>query len=249
MKSSDLASPASRLRRNRLAAALRWEATLQARHRFYAVTAVVALVWVGLLHLLPPGVRADPAALVPLFVLTNLQITAFYFASALVLLEKGQGIIAAFVTSPLRPGEYLLAKALTLTALGTAENALVVLLVYGTALAWEWLLLGTALLGALYVFLGLAVVARHAAINTFLMPSVGWITLFTLPLLGYYGVVPWWVFAWHPMTPALVLLEAGCRPVGEGLLTYGVLGCLGWCGFAFAWAHRRLVRIVAPAAA
>ena len=233
----------------RLPVALRWEAALQARHRFYAVTAAVVIVWVGLLRLLPEAVREDPALLVPLFILTNLQVTAFYFAAALVLLEKGQGVIAAFVTSPLRPGEYLLAKALSLAALGTAENALVVLLVYGTGLAWGWLLLGTALLGVLYVFLGLAAVAAHAGINTFLMPSVGWITVCALPLLGYYGVVPWGVFAWHPMMPPLVLLEAGCRAVGAGLLAYGVLGSLGWCGLAFVWARRRLVRVVAPAAA
>ena len=233
----------------RAVAALRWEATLQARHQFYAVTTMVAFVWVGLLRLLPDGAREEPALLVPMFVLTNLQITVFYFAAALVLLEKGQGVVAAFVTSPLRPGEYLWVKALTLTTLRAAENVLVVLLAFGPHLAWTWLILGTVLLGVLYAFLGLAVVAEHGAINTFLIPSVGWITLFSLPLLAYYGVVPWWTFAWHPMMPSLFLLEAGCRPVSAALLIFGMLGSLGWCGVAFLWARHRLIHVVAPAAA
>jgi hypothetical protein len=44
----------------RLATTLRWEATLQARHHFYSVTAVVAIVWIGLVRLLPEAVRAYP---------------------------------------------------------------------------------------------------------------------------------------------------------------------------------------------
>ncbi len=230
-------------------AALRWEAALQARHQFYAVTAVVAFVWIGLLRLLPFGAREEPALLVPMFVLTNLQITAFYFAAALMLLEKSQGVVAALVTSPLRPSEYLMVKAATLAILGVAENGLIVLSVFGMELAWGWLLLGTAILGALYVFLALAVVARHTGINTFLIPSLGWITLFSLPLLGYYGVVPWWTFAWHPMMPSLILLEAGCRQLSAALLTYGILGSLGWCGLALLLARQRFIHVVAPAAA
>jgi fluoroquinolone transport system permease protein len=228
----------------RLLTALRWEATLQARHQFYALTAIVALVWVALLHLLPGAARADPALLVPAFVLTNFQVTAFYFVAALVLLEKGQGVVHALVVTPLRPSEYLLAKALSLAALATAENGLVVLLVFGRGVAWGWLLLGMAAMGVVYALLGLVAVARFAAINTFLMPSAGYLTLLTLPLLGYYGILPWWAFAPHPLMPPLVLVEAACRPVGGAMLGYGVLGSVAWLSLAFAWARRRLLRHV-----
>jgi hypothetical protein len=56
---------------------------------------------VVLLRLLPAEALANPAALVPLFVLTNLQITSSYFAAALVLLERGRGVLAAHLVSPL----------------------------------------------------------------------------------------------------------------------------------------------------
>jgi hypothetical protein len=82
----------------RIVNTLRWEAVLQARHHFYSVTAIVAIVWIVLLRLLPEAMRAYPATVVPFFVLVNLQITAFYFSAALILLERAQGITAALLT-------------------------------------------------------------------------------------------------------------------------------------------------------
>jgi fluoroquinolone transport system permease protein len=233
----------------RILTTLRWEVVLQSRHYFYAVTAVVTVVWIGLLRLLPEAFRDHPGPVIPSFVLVNLQITAFYFSAALMLLERTQGIAAALLVSPLRPGEYVWVKALSLTTLGTAEHAIIVLFVFGTERRWTWLLLGTALLAALYVLLGLAVVARHTALNTFLVPSVGWITLFSLPLLPLFQLVPLWLFAWHPMMPPLMLLQASVRPMSAALIITAVLGSAGWCMVAFFWARLRLVRVVAPAAA
>jgi len=68
---------------------------------------------VVLLRLLPAEALANPAVLVLLFVLTNLQITAFYFAATLVLLERGQGVLAMLLVSPLsadQPRAFLKAR-------------------------------------------------------------------------------------------------------------------------------------------
>jgi fluoroquinolone transport system permease protein len=232
-----------------VATTLRWELVVQGRHHFYSVTAIVAVVWIGLLRLLPDAVLAHPASVIPFFVLANLQITAFYFSAALILLERAQGITAALLTSPLRPGEHLWVKTLSLMALGTAENAVIVLFAFGPAMQWAWLLAGTAFLAALYVLLGVAVVARHTVLNTFLVPSVGWVTLCSLPLLALFGLVPHWLFAWHPMTPPLLLLEAAGRPLSLTVIAAAALGSAAWCAAAFVWARSRLVSVVAPAAA
>ena len=225
---------------------LRWETSLQRRYMFYGVTALVAAIWVVLLRLLPAEARASPAALVPAFVLTNLQITAFYFGAALVLLERGQGVLAALLVSPLNADEYLWVKALSLTALALVENAAIVWLVFGTDLRWEWFAAGTAALAILYVFAAVSAVAPHAGITTFMIPSIGWVTIFTAPLLGYYDIVPWWAFAWHPMMPPLRLLEAASRDVRPAFLVYAVLGSLVWCVVAQVWARRRLTHVLAP---
>ncbi len=234
---------------SRLLTALRWEAVLQARAQFYTLTAVVAALWVVLVRLLPAALRGTPEAIAPAFIAVNLQITAFYFVTALVLLEKGQGALRALVVSPLRPGEYLAAKVLSLAALGVAENGLVVAAVFGFDLRWGWLLLGMAALGTIYALLGLGVIARYDSINTFLMPSVLIIFGLTTALLAYYAMVPAWTFAWHPVLPPLVLMRAAWVPASAGQLAYGVLGSAVWLGVLAVWARRRFVHLIAPAAA
>jgi hypothetical protein len=149
----------------------------------------------------------------------------------------------------LRPGEYVWVKALTLGLLGAAEQSAIVLLVFGPGQGWWQLVLGTWLLGVLYVFVGLATAARHTGINTFLIPSIAWVTVFSLPLLGFYELVPRWVFLWHPMMPSLVLLEGSAAPISLTFVTYGIVGGAGWCTAAYLWARYRLVHLVAPAAA
>jgi fluoroquinolone transport system permease protein len=230
----------------RLLGLLLWEARLQRRYLFYAVTVVVTIVWIGLFQLLPPAARANPAALVPAFVLTNLQITAFYFAAALVLLERTQGVLPALLVAPVAPHDYLLVKMLSLTLLGAAENAVIVAFVFGVSFQWGWFALGTAALSAVYVFAAIAAVAPHAGINTFLVPSIGWITIFTAPLIGYYDIVPWWVFAWHPLMPGVRLLEAAFRDVPTLFLVYPVVGSVAWTGAALAWAHQRFTTVLVP---
>ncbi|NNF56780.1 MAG: ABC transporter permease [Rhodothermaceae bacterium] len=233
----------------RLLAALRWEAVLQARGQFYTLTAVVAVVWIVLVRLLPAGLRTNPEAIAPAFTAVNLQVTAFFFVTALVLLEKSQGALRALVVSPLRPSEYLGAKVLSLAALGTAENAVIVAAVFGVDAQWGWLLLGMALLGAIHVLLGLVVIARYDSINTFLMPSVVIILALSAALLGYYEVVPPWMLAWHPVLPPLVLMRAGWMPLEWSQFAYGLLGSAAWIGLLSVWARRRFVHLIAPSMA
>jgi fluoroquinolone transport system permease protein len=117
---------------NRLLATIRCDLRLQQRNGFYYATAfVVAVYALGITQLHTAGARLNLAGLLPAVVLNNLMITSFYFIGALVLLEKTEGTLAAQIVSPLRAGEYLAAKVITLTALALAYNLAVVALVLG----------------------------------------------------------------------------------------------------------------------
>lgn len=234
---------------SRLVAALRWETVVQARGQFYALTAVVAVVWIVLLRLFPAAWREIPVVLAPVFVFSNLQVTAFYFVTALVLLEKSEGALRALVVTPLRPGEYLAAKALTLMALGLIENVVIVLASFGAPPSWGWWVLSTAACGASLTLIGLALIAKYESISTFLMPSGLYVLFLSLPLFGYYSVVPMVTLAWHPLAPSLVLMRAAWEPVDPGWLAYGVLGSGVWLVVLGAWARRRFVHLIAPAQA
>src|SRR3982750_3529278 len=155
----------------RLLATIRCDLRLQQRNGFYYATAfVVAVYALGLSQLHAAGIRLNLAALLPALVLNNLMITSFYFVGALVLLEKTEGTLAAQVVSPLRAGEYLAAKVITLTALALAYNLAVVALVVGDRFGALALIAGVGAMSALMVMAGFLAVARYESVNEFLIP-------------------------------------------------------------------------------
>jgi fluoroquinolone transport system permease protein len=235
----------------RLLVALRWDARLQLRHGFYAAAAFVAgLVVLGLSRL--PERAAALDWLVPPLVAANLTMGTFYFVSGLVLLEKGEGSLAALVVTPLRPAEYLASKVLTLSALAVVENVAIVAVFAGVRLGLGALLLalGVALAGALLVLAGFLAVVRYDSINEFLAPSVLYAGLASLPV--FLWLLGWdhWLLYLHPLQGALLVMRAAFGAVPAWQLAYGVLYPAVWIGLAGLWSGRAFRRfVVAPAGA
>jgi fluoroquinolone transport system permease protein len=225
----------------RLAAALTNDVRLQVRHGLYAVSALMIFVW-GALILSLRGVVAAPA-LLPALVLVNLLVTTFYFMAALVLFEKGEGVLAALVVTPLSSGQYLLSKALSLTFLGTAETLLIAAVLFGHEVPWVRMIAGSLLLGFLYACAGFVMVVRYASINQFLMPSSVASTLLLLPLLSHAGFLAEWAAVWlmaiHPAEPAMRWMRGG------GVST--LAGALLWCVASLLLARREFHRFVVRA--
>jgi fluoroquinolone transport system permease protein len=225
----------------RLLSTLRWDITLQFRYGFYYVSVFIVVVWTLILSQVPAG---NLGLIVPLFLLSSMIITTFYFIGALVLLEKGENALHGLTVTPLRSGEFLWARTLSLTALAMAENLFLILLVYGRNLNLFWLLLGMAAMGTLYSLLGFVAIARYDAINEYLMPSVLFVTLLTLPILDYTGIWPSPVFYLHPVQPSLTLLRAAFTAVSPGHLLYGVIGSAIWTAVAFHLAQKKLRQFI-----
>lgn len=209
----------------RLAATLRCDALLQFRAGFYYVGAFVAVAYVGLLQLLPQDERINLPLLIPVVLLFNVMTTTFYFVSALVLLEKSEGVLSALVVTPLRAGEYLASKVATLTFLALAENGFVLLLFYGLGFDPLRMLVGSVLLCALFTLAGFAAITRYESINEFLLPSIVIVTLLSLPVLEHLGLIPSpanLLFYLHPVQPALSLMSSAFESGGSGGSLAGV---------------------------
>lgn len=224
----------------RLAAALRCDLRLQLRGGFVAAGVVVTLFFVAVLWQVPGEALAP---WVPAFVFFNLLVTTFYFVAGLVLFEKGEGVLEALVVTPLREGEYLASKVLTLALLALVETAAIVALC-GAAPRWAPLLLGGLVCAALYTLAGFLTVARHDQINEFLLPSTLVVIALQLPILDRLGIFESAVFWLWPTQAVLVLLEGGFRELSAVEWAYG----LGYGGLAtaalFALARRHFLRFI-----
>ena len=90
----------------RLAATLQTDVRVQWRNGFYLATAFVVVCSIALLRWLPNDITA---LLLPVVLLENILINTFYFVSALLLLERGEGTLSAQSITPLRGDVDLLA--------------------------------------------------------------------------------------------------------------------------------------------
>jgi fluoroquinolone transport system permease protein len=228
----------------RLVTAIRLDARLQFRYGLYAVTAIVVAVWAVALWFFAEGLRPHAALLVPVFVTGNLLMTTFYFVAALVLFEKGEGSLSAIATTPLRDGEYLLSKVLSLTALALVESLVIVALLSGAQARWGLLLPASALLAAIYTTLGFIAIVRHDSINEFLIPSIGYVFALVLPLVGHFGLVDSVFFLPHPMEMALLLMRGAYAPEPVWKIVVALVGLVAWFAATFLWARRRFDRFV-----
>jgi len=212
---------------SRLVTAIRGDFLLQWRFGLVAAGAVVLVTASALLW--PLDLSGLGFAL-PTFVVGNLTVTAFFFAAAMVLFEKDDGTLEALVVTPLRTGEYLASKALTLTVLALVETGLIVAIAYPGPIAVVPLVTGTIAAAVAYVLFGFVVVVRYDSITTLLFPAIFLNVLWMLPVLGSLGVVDHPIWYLHPVYAMLVWVEATTRPLSPGEWVYAV----GYCGVTIA---------------
>lgn len=218
-----------------------WDIRLQFRNGFYYAALVVAAMGITLLNQLPQDTLAW---VLPIFVLGNLLMNGFYFISGLVLLEKGEGTLEAQIVTPLRSQEYLFAKVATLTLLSLLENLVIVALTYGFGPYLLKVFVGLALAAPLYALFGFIVVVRYDAVNEFLLPSILFASLLSLPMVTYLGLNISWLIYLHPLQGSLLWLTAAFQPIPTWQLILSLLYSLAWVGIAAYLSRRAFYRFV-----
>lgn len=223
----------------RLAATIGTDVRVQFRNGFYLATAFVVACSVGLLRWLPPEVAT---LLLPVVVLENIVVNTFYFVSALLLLERGEGTLAAQSVTPQRADEYLASKVLTLTALSLVEGLLITAAVAGLDGRLVVMAIGIALAAVLFCLSGVALIVNYESINEFIMPSVLYTAVLSVPLLGYFGVGAREWYLPHPIQGPLELMRPGTS-FSPGGLAYAIGYPLLWLVPVSLWSRRALGRL------
>jgi len=232
----------------RLLSTLWFDVLLQARHGFYAATALIVVIVGGLLVSLPGELRARPELWVPFWVVVNLPITTFFFMCGLMLLEHDEGTLMALAVTPISPHHYLGVRVITLVALAIIETLLVASLAFdlGRLLV---LVTATALLGAMLTSLGAVVSARYESMNELILPGSVLVTFLLIPLLAHFGLVSRVILLAHPVEPPLTLLRAAYGRAAVWEIGYGALGSMVWCVVTWRWGSASIRRVMRQTAA
>ena len=109
----------------RLISAIKWDIFFQMKYGLYTAGAVLTLVWVGILSLFSgEAIRLA----VPIVLLSDISTMGLLFIGSIIFFERGQGSIAAVITTPLKTKEYIVSKIVSLTLFITMYSLLLTLL-------------------------------------------------------------------------------------------------------------------------
>ncbi len=222
----------------RLLSTLVVDVVIQARNHLYTIGLAMAVVWGlaarfafdgdGLLQWVPP------------LLLMHIGSTTYFFVAALVIFERDQHTLAAQSVTPLRFGEYLTSKLLTLGLFGALESVLLLGLAGALdRVSWIALFGAITVLGIFYGVLAFIQALPSRSVTEFLIPNAMVMgVLLVLPMLPYFGVGAgplWFLF---PTYGAFLLIVAATAGVSQVELIAAVGMSVLWLVFGLRWAVR-----------
>jgi fluoroquinolone transport system permease protein len=199
---------------------LKWEIIRQYKNGIYFVSLFVLILWITLFIQIK---TISLSSIVPMLILGNLSLTTFYFLAGILLFEKGEGSLEAQVTTPIRSWEYLSAKVLTLSLLATVENLIITVALVGWQFNFIPVILGTFLASCLFCLVGFLTVIRYDSINEFLLPSLFWMLLISLPILSGLWLPNAFFWYLHPIYGPFLLIASGFQTGQTWTLGYAFL--------------------------
>ncbi|MFZ5943081.1 MAG: ABC transporter permease [Bacillota bacterium] len=123
--------------------------------------------------------------LVPMFLFSEVFMIGMFFIAALIFIEKDEGTLKAFLVTPSKIGQYLLAKVVMMAVLAVFFTLLLALPTLGLQPDYLQLLVLVVLGSCFTSLLGLIVASYFSNLSQFLFPAVLVLGVFTLPTASY----------------------------------------------------------------
>ncbi|MCB2199195.1 ABC transporter permease [bacterium] len=217
----------------RLLTLLRHDIRLQWRHGFYGVYIGLTAIYILALRMIPDVARDQVFTLV---LFSDPAMIGFYFVGGSVLLERDQRTVESLFVTPIRTWEYLASKVVSLTLIALLSSTLLAVGVYGIRFHGISLLLGVGLTSVVFTLFGLTLVSFARSLNHYFLLSAGYMILFVLPFLSWFGLLPFWISIPFPTTASLVLIDWIRSKQSVGLVLYGIGGMAVYTLIAWHWA-------------
>lgn len=207
----------------------------QFKYGFYFLYMVVSAVYIGILLMLPEGIRQTGAAFI---IWSDPAALGFFFIGGIVLLERGEGLHSYFSIMPVTTGEYLWSKVFSLSVISTLTGLFIAFVGLKGEVGYHFLVPSLLVGSVLFTFFGLAVGSIARSVNHYMALSVPVGMLLMGPsILALLGVT-------HPIMevlPATLLLRALYASVGLTVPFHAFIAVAGlfiWLIPSFWLAHR-----------
>jgi len=167
----------------------------QFKYGFYFVYVIFTIVYISLIYVLPHSWR-EKAATIMIF--SDPAAMGLFFMGAIVLLEKSERVLNSIAVSPVKVGEYIFSKVISLVLISSVVGVIIALSANISNLLI--VIIGITLGSAFFTLLGLIVAANISSLNQFLTATVPIELISFLPPIMY-------LFGYDNM---FMLIHPGC---------------------------------------
>jgi fluoroquinolone transport system permease protein len=221
-------------------AAIRNDARLQRRHGIWAVAAVMVVAYVVPLVFMPPAVQRW---ILPVVIFSDPAIGVFFFAAALLLFERQDGVLEALAVTPMPERDYLVSKAVSLAAVALATSVAVAAAVRRADFDVRWLAAGVVPTASLFVWLGVVAATRLDTVNRVIVGGGIAVTILSAPAVAFLaGLDSEWLVILPTYGSVRLLARAFAQPLGTGTAVHAAFWLLASNALAYEAARRSLKR-------
>jgi len=205
----------------------------QFKYGFYFVYLVFTAIYISLIILFPPSWREKAAAIM---IFSDPAAMGLFFMGAIVLLEKSERVLNSIAVSPVKKGEYIFSKVISIGIISTIVGMFIALTAHSSNL--HVVALGIFLGSSFFTLLGLIVAANISSLNQFLVATVPIEIICFLPPI-------WYIFGYDK---TFMLIHPGCILIRfisgntEQLLLLLIILII-WIGLIYIVAHKYIKKM------
>ena len=205
----------------------------QFKYGFYFVYLIFTIVYISLIYVFPQSWR-ERAAVIMIF--SDPAAMGLFFMGAIVLLEKSERVLSSIAVSPVKIGEYILSKVISLMLISAIVG--IILALSANINNLFAVVIGISLGSAFFTLLGLIVAANISSLNQFLTATVPIEIISFLPpifyLFGYDNIF----MLIHPGCIIIRLISGN----SEHMFMFTAILFM-WLGAIYAVAHRYIQKM------
>jgi fluoroquinolone transport system permease protein len=169
----------------RFLSALKNDMRYQAKYGFYFLYAFISAVYIAIIFFVPSEYKGTAASVI---ILSDPAMLGVFFIGGIWLLEKREGLHKLWRVSPLRPIEYIVSKAASLSLISTFAAVLIALIAFRGACKYILLSASVFVGSMIFTLIGLILATYARSVNQYMIivtpPAIILVTPAVLAAIG-----------------------------------------------------------------
>ncbi|MCL1792531.1 MAG: ABC transporter [Oscillospiraceae bacterium] len=220
----------------RFLSALTNDMRYQFKYGFYFLYSFISAIYVAALLICPAEYKKTAASII---ILTDPAMLGTFFIGGIWLLEKNEGLHGFWGISPLRPMEYIISKAMSLSIVSTIASGLIILFGLREKMNYPALLASVFAGSMVFTVIGLIIATYARSVNHYiLIASLPAVFLTIPPILAAFGIS----YPFLDILPGTALwrMIAYSMDISNTPLFGLWFFLIFWLGVALCYANRRI---------